>query len=271
LNEKNSTDGFTLIELLVVIAIIAILAGLLLPTLAKAKEKAKRAQCLSNLKQVAVATTIYAGENREFLIPASSVTAGGPPNNPIGLDAGSLGTAYAEAWGSVGLKLNQGSNPPKHPWSCANRPGLPEYNPSSSQWTLGYMYFGGVTFWANNNTTVASCSPVRLSSAKPTWMLASDVVLRYNEGLNGGWTSRPGTDDPPSGFSNLQAHKRSGGYLPDGGMEAFTDGSARWIKSRAMYFIHSWSPASRELYFYQEDLGALENYRKLGFLKTIPQ
>ncbi len=75
---RFSAGGFTLIELLVVIAIIALLAALLLPALSRARENGRRTACLQNLRQFALALTLYAGDNQDVLPPPQQPSARWP-------------------------------------------------------------------------------------------------------------------------------------------------------------------------------------------------
>src|ERR1043166_6579684 len=67
---SKTTKAFTLIELLVVVAIIAILAAMLFPALRGARESAKKAKCMSNLRQLHLACLAYSSDNNEVMVPA---------------------------------------------------------------------------------------------------------------------------------------------------------------------------------------------------------
>lgn len=227
--------GFTLIELLVVIAIIAILAGLLLPALAKAKEKAQRAKCISNLRQIGVGSTLYAMDNRETLIAAL-----------YGTTQICFSPADAVNWDHMGLLVR--SNAPSI-WRCPNRPQvlpIDETPIGFPQWILGYQYLAGIPTWKNSQGDFPSRSPFKTSSSKPFWTLAADTTMR----INGSWGGGVNPVSRPYTYENMPSHSKRT-KAPAGGNQVQMDGSASWIKPEKMWFLTTWNN-SREGYFYQD-------------------
>jgi prepilin-type N-terminal cleavage/methylation domain-containing protein len=245
-NGNQDPRAFTLIELLVVIAIIAVLAAMLLPALSSAKERAKKTKCLSGLRQLGVALSIYALDNFDR-VPQTPVTGSSSPGSALwdvpkdtadilSKNGGARQIMYCPATKATVQDIDAW-------WNFGN------YRVTTYCWLFERINPGAAGYDASRPArrkdgqpyvSKLSISPIPTNSISQN-ELVTDVVVSEGAGtLNdrfvGVFTSNP--QIIPQGYNSSHMATAS---RPDGGMILFQDIHVEWRSFKRMAVRVDWS------------------------------